>query len=167
MDTLDKVNKMSKSDFISIFGNVFEKTTWIAEKVYNLRPFKNYNELSKKFLNIFENEKKENLLKILSYHPDLAVGKITTIDSINEQSGAKLNQCTKQEFEEFSILNAKYKEKFNFPFIIAVAGKNKNEILKIFRQRIKNEIDKEFSEAVFQVKKIAIFRIEQIKQKGI
>ena len=49
MNTLDKLNKLNKSDFVSIFGNVFEKTTWIAEKVFNLRPFKTYDELSNKF----------------------------------------------------------------------------------------------------------------------
>ena len=48
MNTLDKLNKLNKSDFVSIFGNVFEKTTWIAEKVFNLRPFKTYDELSNK-----------------------------------------------------------------------------------------------------------------------
>tara|TARA_Y100000590_G_C15443450_1_gene909775 strand:- start:233 stop:742 length:510 start_codon:yes stop_codon:yes gene_type:complete len=165
MDTLDKVNKMNKSDFISVFGNVFEKSTWLAEKVFDNRPFKNYDELSNKFLNIFESEKKENHLKILISHPDLAVEKIMTKDSIKEQNTAKLNQCTKEELEEFIKLNLEYKEKFKFPFIVAVSGKNKNEILKIFRQRIKNEINNEFSEAIIQVKKIALLRIEQIKKE--
>ena len=73
MNTLDKLNKLNKSDFVSIFGNVFEKTTWIAEKVFNLRPFKTYDELSNKFISVFENEKKENHLKILISHPDLAI----------------------------------------------------------------------------------------------
>ena len=164
MDTLDKVNKLSRSDFISIFGNVFEKTTWIAEKVFNFRPFKTYDELSNKFINIFENEKKENHLKILISHPDLAVEKIMTIDSAQEQSGAKLNECTKDELEEFEKLNTEYKKKFKFPFIVAVSGKNKKEILKIFKERIKNEINQEFSEAIIQVKKIASLRIEQIKK---
>ena len=59
MNTIDKLNKLNKSDFVSIFGNVFEKTTWIAEKVFNLRPFKTYDELSNKFISVFENEKKE------------------------------------------------------------------------------------------------------------
>ena len=61
MDSVDKVNKLSKSDFISIFGNVFEKTTWIAEKVFPFKPFENFDELTERFLNIFENEKKETI----------------------------------------------------------------------------------------------------------
>ena len=57
MNSVDKVNKLSKSDFLSIFGNVFEKTTWIAEKVFTFKPFENYEELLNKFLNIFEKER--------------------------------------------------------------------------------------------------------------
>ena len=162
MDTLDKVNKLSKSDFISIFGNVFEKTTWIAEKVFNLRPFKTYDELSNKFITVFENEKH---LKILISHPDLAVEKIMTLESTLEQKKAKLDECTEDELKEFKKLNSEYKIKFKFPFIIAVSDKNKNEILQSFRKRIKNEINQEFSEAINQVKEIASIRIEQIKKK--
>ena len=162
MDSVDKVNKLSKSDFISIFGNVFEKTAWIAEKVFAFKPFENFDELTERFLNIFENEKKENYLKILNFHPELAVEKIMTIDSKKEQNNAELNQCTKEELEEFVKLNKNYKKKFNFPFIIAVSGKNKSEILDNFRKRIKNDKNTEFKEAIKQVKKIASLRLKQI-----
>tara|TARA_B100000686_G_C15993349_1_gene573110 strand:- start:11 stop:508 length:498 start_codon:yes stop_codon:yes gene_type:complete len=165
MNTIDKLNKLNKSDFVSIFGNVFEKTTWIAEKVFNLRPFKTYDELSNKFISVFENEKKENHLKILISHPDLAVEKKMTADSAKEQSSAQLNECTKDEFEEFLKLNTEYKKKFKFPFIIAVAGKNKKEILNSFRKRIKNEINQEFLEGIIQVKKIALLRLKDINKE--
>ena len=162
MDSVDKVNKLSKSDFISVFGNVFEKTTWIAEKVFDFKPFENFDELTERFLNIFENEKKENHLKILNSHPELVVEKIMTNDSKKEQNNAELNQCTKEELEEFVKLNKDYKKKFDFPFIIAVAGKNKSEILDNFRKRIKNNKNTEFNEAIIQVKKIASLRLKQI-----
>ena len=162
MDSVDKVNKLSKSDFISIFGNVFEKTAWIAEKVFVFKPFESFDKLTERFLNIFENEKKENHLKILNFHPELAVEKIMTIDSKKEQNNAELNQCTKEELEEFVKLNKDYKKKFNFPFIIAVSGKNKSEILDNFRKRIKNDKNTEFKEAIRQVKKIASSRLKKI-----
>ena len=162
MDSVDKVNKLSKSDFISVFGNVFEKTTWIAEKAFDFKPFENFDKLTERFLNIFENEKKENHLKILNSHPELAVEKIMTNDSKKEQSNAELNKCTKEELEEFVKLNKDYKKKFDFPFIIAVAGRNKSEILDNFRKRIKNDKNTEFNEAVIQVKKIASLRLKQI-----
>ena len=162
MNSVDKVNKLSKSDFISIFGNVFEKTDWIAEKTYALKPFNNFQELFSKMMEIFENSKKENHLEILNAHPDLVVEKQLTDDSRKEQNNASLNQCSDQEFKEFKKLNEKYKKKFRFPFIIAVKGKNRKEILNNFRQRITNNINLEFEEAKEQVKKIASFRLSEI-----
>ena len=162
MDTVDKVNNLRKSDFISIFGNVFEKTQWIAEKAYDSKPYKNFEELFSKMMEIFENSKKERHLEILNAHPDLAIEKKLTEDSKNEQKNASLNQCTDEEFIEFKKLNEEYKKKFAFPFIIAVKGKNKEEILNSFRQRITNNINLEFEEAKKQVKKIASFRLSEI-----
>jgi OHCU decarboxylase len=162
MDTVDKVNNLRKSDFISIFGNVFEKTQWIAEKAYDSIPYKNFEELFSKMMEIFENSKKERHLEILNAHPDLAVEKKLTEDSKNEQKNASLNQCTDEEFVEFRKLNNEYKKKFGFPFIIAVKGKNKEEILNNFRQRLTNNINLEFEEAKKQVKKIASFRLSEI-----
>ena len=78
-------------------------------------------------------------------------------DSKNEQKEASLNQCSEDEIREFEKLNKEYKKKFAFPFIIAVKGKNKEEILNNFRQRITNDINLEFEEAKKQVKKIASF----------
>ena len=162
MNSIDKVNELSKSDFISIFGNVFEKTEWIAQKSYDSKPYKNFEELFSKMVEIFENSNKESHIKILNTHPDLAVEKKLTEDSKNEQKNASLNQCTDEEIVEFKKLNEKYKKKFGFPFIIAVKGKNKEEILNSFRQRITNNINLEFEEAKKQVKKIANFRLSKI-----
>ena len=162
MNSIDKVNKLNKSDFISIFGNVFEKTEWIAQKSYDSKPYKNFEELFSKMVEIFENSNKESHIKILNAHPDLAVEKKLTKDSKNEQKNASLNQCTDEEFVEFKKLNEEYKKKFGFPFIIAVKGKNKEEILNSFRQRITNNINLEFEEAKKQVKKIASFRLGEI-----
>ena len=162
MNSIDRVNKLSKSGFISIFGNVFEKTEWIAQKSYDSKPYKNFEELFSKMMEIFENTNKENHIKILNAHPDLAVEKKLTEDSKNEQKNASLNQCTNEEFIEFKKLNEEYKKKFGFPFIIAVKGNNKEEILNSFRQRITNNINLEFEEAKKQVKKIANFRLSKI-----
>ena len=162
MDSIDTFNKLNKSEFLSTFGNVFERTEWIAEKCYDSKPYNNVQELVNKMMEVFENSIKEKHLKILNSHPDLAVKKKLTKESENEQTNANLNQCTNEEFEEFNKLNEKYKKKFGFPFIIAVKGKNKNEILNIFRQRITNNINLEFEEAKKQVKKIATFRLSEI-----
>ena len=162
MDSIDKFNKLSKTEFISIFGNIFEKTEWIAEKCYESKPYNNLDELVSKMMEIFENIEKERHLKILNSHPDLAVEKKLTENSKNEQKNASLNLCNDEEFIEFKKLNEEYKKKFGFPFIIAVKKKNKEEILNSFRQRITNNINLEFEEAKKQVKKIASFRLGEI-----
>jgi len=162
MITLEKINNLDKPDFLTIFGNVFEKSEWISEKVFDLRPFKNFEDLFYKIIGIYENSDKEIILKILNSHPELAVEKKLTKNSKTEQKNANLHECTNKEYNEFKKLNIEYKKKFDFPFIIAVKGKSKNEILSYFRVRIKNSLDEEFLEAKKQVKKIATFRLEEI-----
>tara|TARA_B100001769_G_scaffold200723_1_gene160574 strand:- start:55 stop:549 length:495 start_codon:yes stop_codon:yes gene_type:complete len=162
MDSIEKFNKLSKTEFISIFGNIFEKTEWIAERCHKFKPYKNLDELVSKMMATFENTKKSKHLEILNSHPDLVIEKKLTKDSKNEQKGSSLNQCTAEEVMEFKKLNKQYKEKFGFPFIIAVKGKNKEEILNNFRQRMTNDINLEFEEAKKQVKKIANFRLSEI-----
>ena len=166
---INKINKLSQSEFIKVFANIFENARWIAEELYNQKPFKDFKDLSSKMLNIFENTTKEKKLKILNDHPDLgSKAKVSelTPESLKEQTGAGLDQCTKEEFSEFKKLNNAYK-KFGFPFILAVRGKNKIEILNNFRQRVGSEPDVEFNEAIQQVKKIASLRLEDINNKGI
>ena len=161
---INKINKLSQSEFVKVFANIFENATWIAEELYKLKPFLDFDELSLKMINIFEKTSKEKKLKILNNHPDLGnKAKITslTIDSLKEQTNAGLDQCTKEEFDEFNKLNHAYK-KFGFPFILAVKGKNKIEILNNFKKRINSEPNIEFNEAVKQVKKIASLRLENL-----
>ena len=162
---INKINKFSKSEFTKAFANIFENASWIAEKLYGQKPFSSYEELSLKMINIFEKSSKEKKLEILNAHPDLAdKAKIAllTPDSKKEQNSVGLDKCTEEEFKEFRKLNIEYKTKFGFPFIIAVKGKNKNEILVNFRERIQYDLNKEFFEAKNQVKKIASLRLKDI-----
>ena len=105
---INKINKLPQSEFVKVFANIFENATWIAEELYKLKPFLDFDELSLKMINIFEKTSKEKKLKILNNHPDLGnKAKITslTIDSSKEQTNAGLDQCTKEEFDEFNKLN--------------------------------------------------------------
>ena len=162
MNSIEKFNKLSKPEFISIFGNVFEKTEWLAERVFDYLPYKNFDNLLLKFFKIYNESNKESIIKILNSHPELVVEQKLTNDSKKEQKGAGLNECSKEEVEEFKKLNLNYKKKFGFPFIIAVKGKSKNDILNYFRTRIKNSFDEEFIEAKKQVGEIATFRFKEI-----
>ena len=162
MIDIKKINSLDKSEFLSIFGNVFEKSKWISEKVFDKKPFKNLESFVSEIIGIYENSDNKTILEILNLHPELAIEKKLTTDSEVEQSKANLKRCTPEEFDEFKKLNIEYKKKFDFPFIIAVKGKNRTEILASFRERIKNSLDEEFFEAKNQVKKIASFRLEEI-----
>jgi OHCU decarboxylase len=166
---INKINKLSKSEFIKVFANIFENAIWIAEELYNQKPFDNFEALSSKMLNIFETATKEKQLKILNAHPDLANKtkiSLLTPDSLKEQINAGLDQCTKEEFNEFKKLNNTYK-KFGFPFILAVKEKTKIEILNNFRKRVSSDPEIEFDEAVKQVKQIASLRLKELNNKDL
>ena len=166
MKFTEKLNSLSETDFISIYGTVFEKSEWIANEVFKQKPFKNSEDLVKKMMNIYNNCSKEKIVKIFNLHPKLAIEKKLTNFSSKEQIGAQLNSCTKEELLEFEKLNLDYEKRFKFPFIIAVKNKNKNDILKSFRKRIDNDYETEFKEAKAQVMKIALFRLDQITNKS-
>ena len=168
MILINKINNLSQIKFNEIFANIFEKTKWIAERLYNQKPFNSFEDLCSKILEIFKTTSKENQLKIIRAHPDLADKtkiSLLNLDSRAEQNKAGLDQCSEKEFKEFKNLNNEYKKKFGFPFILAVEDKNKTEILNKFKKRILNSADNEFKEAISQVCKIANLRLNKINIK--
>ena len=156
------LNTLSKNEFITIFGSIFEKSEWIANETFELKPFKNSKDLVDKMINIYISCSVDKILKILNLHPKLAIEKKLSSFSSKEQTGAELDKCSKEELIEFNKLNFDYEKKFKFPFIIAVKGKNKDQILENFKIRIKNNYKEEFQEAKKQVTKIALFRLNEI-----
>ena len=165
---INNINKLPETQFIKLFANIFENSQFIAVALYKKKgdSFSDFKDLINKMMDIFENTTKEQKLKILNAHPDLAdKAKIVslTLDSKKEQNSADLDQCTEDEFNEFKKLNDLYKKKFNFPFIHAVKGKNKNEILDNFKKRISNSLDEEFSNCLNEVKLIAKLRLKEIE----
>ena len=105
MIDIKKINSLDKSEFLSIFGNVFEKSKWISEKVFDLKPFKDSNSFISEIIGIYENSDNKTVLEIFNLHPELAVEKKLTADSEVEQSKANLKQCTPEEYDEFKKLN--------------------------------------------------------------
>ena len=168
---INNINKLSETQFIKLFANIFENTIFIAEDLYRKKGegFNDFEDLTKKMMHIFDNTTKRQKLKILNSHPDLASKtKISSLtdDSKKEQQSAGLDSCTKEEFDEFKKLNDLYKKKFNFPFILAVKGKNKNEILDNFKKRISSNPKVEFDEAVKNVKLIGRLRLKELYDKS-
>ena len=151
-------------EFKEMYGGVYESSPWVAEGAYALRDTLHTTlELHAAMKEVVDAAPREKQLALIKAHPDLACapadeGKLTA-ESRSEQKGAGLDQCTPQEFAEFQRLNAEYKEKFGFPFIVAVKGLTRADILAQFRERINHAADDEFIVALEQINKIAYFRL--------
>ena len=157
---------LAKENFVAVYGGVYEHSPWIANLAYEqgLRADNDTAEgLSQALKAVVETASKDRQLELLRAHPDLAGklavdGKLTEA-STSEQAGAGLDRCTPDEFDRFQSLNDAYKRKFNFPFILAVAGYRREQIVEIFERRVGNELEDEIREALDQVHRIALFRL--------
>jgi OHCU decarboxylase len=162
-------SQMTKKDFISTFGSVFEHSAWVAEQAYDTEISPSIDTatgLHSALCRQFRLASPKQRLEVLSAHPDLA-GKLAkakqlTDASTIEQSSAGLDVLTEAQQLAFTDLNEAYREKFDFPFILAVKGLSATEIKSIFEQRLSNPKEQEFEEACGQVEKIARLRIEDI-----
>ncbi len=164
-----KPSDMSLRQFLDQFGGVYEHSPWIAEETFNKGMAVREDEpsaLAAKMAEVVDSASQEKKLKLLKAHPEL-VGKLAiedklTSDSKSEQSSAGLDKCSPEEFEKFQALNSEYSTKFGFPFIIAVKGLDRRDILKAFEDRVSNDKSQEFQTALRQVHKIARLRIETL-----
>lgn len=157
---------MEREDFVARFGGLYEHSPWIAAAVWDagLRPeHDNVAGLAAAMETALAGAGWDAKMALICAHPDLA-GRATiagdlTDASRTEQAGAGLDRCTPDEYARFQALNAAYKRKFGFPFILAVAGLNRGDILSAFDERIGNRPDAEFEEALRQVNRIARLRL--------
>ena len=162
-------SQLGRAAFLARFGGVYEHSPWIAEQVFDrgLTPRQDTADgLAREMRDIVDLAGREPQLTLLRAHPDLA-GKLAvagdlTAASKGEQAGAGLDQCSADEFTAFQTLNEKYKAKFGFPFILAVRGYQRGEILEIFRRRLDHDVEAEFEEALAQVHRIAKIRLEDL-----
>ena len=164
---VDDINNLPHSNFIETFKNIFEKTKSITKKAENLRPYRNKKHMIDNFLLIFDSLNLKKKLQIIKAHPDLGnkikINQGLTKLSHEEQSFAGLKDCTEDEFKLFNELNSSFKLKFNIPFIFAVRGKNKNDIINEFQSRLINsDINSEIDISIEQVKRIAFLRLEEL-----
>jgi len=160
MMNITQVNAMSPKAFIEAFGDVAEHSPWVAREADASRPFANREALVKHFETAIRAANRDAQLALIRAHPDLATKARLTEDSTKEQAGAGLNALTAEEFARFTDLNARYKQRFGFPFIFAVKGATKHMILDSFEARVGNDEAVEFETALSQVCRIFRFRIE-------
>jgi len=158
---------MDHKGFLTKYGGVFEYSPWVAEAVFESGGglLSDANTLGDYFELEFLNADPVLQLATLRAHPQLACAladpDALTPDSANEQSGAGLDRCSTEELAEFARLNAEYIDKFGFPFIIAVRGLTRHEILDVFRQRLNANRQAEFQTALNQTCRIARLRIRE------
>ncbi len=160
---------MEFEPFVQRFGGVFEHSPWIAERAYELelgRAHDTATGLHNALCRVFRSASEAEKLGVLKAHPDLAgklaAAKRLTPESTSEQASAGLDALTDAERETFTRLNAQYVGTFGFPFIIAVKGLNKGDILREFERRIGNDRATEFATACGQVERIALLRLKDI-----
>lgn len=158
--TLKQVNELSAHDFVAAFCDVAEHSPWVAEGAAKLRPFAVRDDMVAAFAGVLAAAEYAAQLALINAHPDLAGKAKLTVDSKSEQAGAGLDTLTEDEMVRFTDLNGKYKAKFGFPFIFAVKGATKYQILQSFAVRIENVTEVEFAMALENIKRIFMFRIE-------
>ena len=167
--TLKIMSKNYKLDkVINRLKSIYEHSQWVPERLFSgdLNEIVDKKHLQKKMQETVDNASKNEKLNLIKSHPELGNKLQKSSDltkfSKDEQRSAGLDQCSEEEFEILNYLNTKYRDKFNFPFIIAVKGLSKNEIINEMRKRVSNTKEKEFKTAISEIHKIAKIRIQEI-----
>ncbi|WP_394558527.1 2-oxo-4-hydroxy-4-carboxy-5-ureidoimidazoline decarboxylase [Aquipseudomonas alcaligenes] len=162
-------SSLNREAFVATFADIYEHSPWVAEKAYDLgldAAVDDIDGLHQRMADILLSASRDQQLALINAHPDLA-GKAAirgelTASSTSEQAGAGIHECTAEEFARFTELNDAYKAKFGFPFIKAVKGSNRHQILAAFEERIHNSPEQEFATALAEINKIALFRLQPL-----
>jgi OHCU decarboxylase len=153
--TLETLNAMDQPTFVNAVGWIFEHSPWVAERAWLSRPFADIAALHREMVRQVEVASPGEQLALLRAHPDLGTRAELTGASASEQAAFDFDQ-------RFIALNQSYRDKFGFPFLYAVKGSTKQDILRALELRLPAERDTEFAEALRQVYKIAAFRLQEI-----
>lgn len=159
---------MNEQDFIARYAGIYEHSSWVAEAVAPIAAdLTDTDRIAELMADCVDNADTEQQLALIRAHPDLAgrarvAGELTP-ESSEEQASAGLDRCSKVDYERFQALNDAYKEKFGFPFVMAVRDSSCREILDVFSARLRNDYDLEFETALTEIHKIARLRIAALE----
>ena len=169
--TLVQLNTCSATDFAVLLNGIYEHSPWIAQRAATLRPFVSLTALKIALQQVVLEASPDEQTGLICAHPDLA-GKAAlagtlTKESTGEQSQVGLLNCSPELLAEIAELNAAYRSKFGFPFILAVKGPDGNgisraDILSTFRRRVNNQRDEELAECLYQISRIAELRLNHL-----
>jgi len=162
--TLAELNAMDQASFVEALGWIFEESPWVAERVFDARPFTSVDALHAAMVEQVERAAFAERLALLKAHPDLGARARLSQASTTEQAGAGLDSLTPAEFEQLHRWNAAYRGRFGFPFLLAVKGSTKHDILRALQARMQATPEDEYREALRQVYRIARFRLEDLSR---
>jgi OHCU decarboxylase len=158
-------SKLSQAEFVTRFGPVYEASPWVAEAVWpHARDgmLDAPQAMAAAMRAVVERAPREARLALIRAHPELASRARMADASVREQSGAGLDQCSAEEFEAFQRLNGAYNHRFGHPFVVAVKGLSRADILAAFEARLGNDPQTEFETAMAEIHRIASFRIADL-----
>lgn len=160
---------MERATFVRTFGQIYEDSPWVAERAYDAGLGQEHDTvegLQRAFAEVMLAAPRARQLELIRAHPDLA-GKAAragdlTESSRREQRSAGLDQLSEEELEHLNALNAAYRSKFGFPFILAVSGMDRTEIIETFERRLSRRPDEEFAAALAEINLIALLRLRAL-----
>lgn len=162
-DWVEESNGMEQGVFVERFGFLFEKSPWVAERAWEKLPFAGRADFLSKMAEVVLSASDEEQLVLLNAHPELGARISMTESSVKEQSGAGLDRLARDEAYIFSELNRKYRDKYGFPFIIAVRGLTADMIADSMQLRMQSHVEEEKRKALEEVFKIALFRLQHME----
>ena len=162
--TLETLSHMSQADFVAHLGDIFEHSPWVAQRAWISRPFDSVDALHAAMVAAVDAASEDEQIALIRAHPELAgkeakAGTLTQA-STGEQRGAGLDQCTAEELARLQRLNAAYQERFGFPFISAVKGRDRHQIRDAVEERLNNDQPTEFRTCLGQIAQIGRFRLD-------
>ena len=161
--TLAQLSALDNEGFVAAVGAVFEHSPWVMRRAWARRPFADRAALTAALTATLHAASRDEQLALMCAHPELAgkaaIAKALTAESNAEQASAGLDKLTLEEFTRFHDLNAAYKARFGFPFIICVRLNDKASILSAMRARLSNDEATEIAEAIKQIGLISKLRL--------
>jgi 2-oxo-4-hydroxy-4-carboxy-5-ureidoimidazoline decarboxylase len=163
MFQLDYLNTCPADAFAAALGEIFEHSPWVAQGAAPRRPFPTVTALHDAMMAVVRTAPRDRQLSFLQAHPELGskVGRapVLTEASRDEQGGLGLDRLSDEEFERFNRLNARYRERFGFPFIICVRRHTRDSILRQFERRVEHATEVEFATAIDEIGLITRLRL--------
>lgn len=158
------LNALAHADFVHLLASIWEDSPWVAEAAFEARPFADIVALHHAMVRAVRDAGHPAQLALLRAHPDLA-GRLArggglTAYSSAEQAGLGLDRLSDEEFDWFDLHNSAYRDRFGFPFIIAVKENTRDSIKAALATRLDNDPAVEMKTALGEVAKIAKFRLE-------